>query len=49
MKLKQWQNICHVIVNVDSIVQHVIRIKNEIIKYVNVYVKIIISGKKDYS
>ena len=29
MKLKQWQNIFHVTVNVNSIVQHEIQIKNE--------------------
>ena len=27
-KLKQWQNIFHVIVNANSIVKHVIQIKN---------------------
>ena len=36
----------HVIVNPTAIVQHVIQIKNEIIKHVNVNVKIIISFKK---
>ena len=49
MKLKPWQNIFHVIVNANSIVQHVIQIKNGIIKHVNVNVKIIVSAKKDYS
>ena len=34
------------ITNVNSIVQHVIQIKNGIINHVNVNVKIIISGKK---
>ena len=34
------------IVNANSIVQHVIKIKNEIIKHVNVNVKIIISAKR---
>ena len=29
MKLKQWQNIFHVNVNANAIVQHVIQIKNE--------------------
>ena len=38
MKLKQGQNMFHVTAN--SIVQHVIRIKNGIIKHVNVNVKI---------
>ena len=42
MKLKQWQNIFHVIVNKNSIVQYVIQIKNEITKHVNVNVKIIV-------
>ena len=34
------------IVKVNSIVQHVIQIKNGIIKHVNVNVKIIVSAKK---
>ena len=34
------------IVNANSIAQHVIQIKNEIIKHANVNVKIIISVKK---
>ena len=34
------------IVNVNSIEQHVIQIKNRIIKHVNVSVKIIVSSKK---
>ena len=42
----QLQNIFHVIVNANSIVQHVIQIKNGIIRHVNVNVKIIISVKK---
>ena len=46
MKLKQWQNIFHVIVNTNSTVRHVIQIKNGIIKHVNINVKIIISDKK---
>ena len=29
MKRKQWQNIFHVNVNANAIVQHVIQIKNE--------------------
>ena len=49
MKLRQCQNIFHFTVYVNSIVQHVIRIKNGIIKHVNVNVKIIVSAKKDYS
>ena len=46
MKLKQWQNIFHAMVNVNSIVQHVIQIKNGITKHINVNVKIIISPQK---
>ena len=42
MKLKQWQNIFNVIVNANSIAQNVIQIKNGIINYVDVNVKIII-------
>ena len=45
MKLKQWQNIFHVIVNANSIVKHVIQIKNGIIKHVNVNLKISIIAK----
>ena len=41
MKLKQWQNIFQVTVNASSIVQHVIQIKNGIMKHVNVTVKMI--------
>ena len=36
----------HVIVNPTAIVQHVIQIKNEIIKHVNVNVKVIVRAKK---
>ena len=46
MKLKQRQNRFHAIVKANSIVQHVIQIKNEIMKHVTVNVKIIISAKK---
>ena len=35
MKLKQLPNIFPVIVNANSIVQHVIQVKNGIIKHVN--------------
>ena len=45
MKLNQWQNIFHVIINGNSIVQYVIQIKNGIMKHVNVNV----CKKKDYS
>ena len=40
------KNIFHVILNANSIVQHVIQIKNDVRKHVNVNVKIIISAKK---
>ena len=46
MKLKQWKNIFHVIVNAGSLVQHVIRIKNRIRKHIDVNVKITVSAKK---
>ena len=46
MKLKQWQNTFHLIINTNSIVQHVIQIKHGIIKHVNVNVKTIVSAKK---
>ena len=46
MKLKQWQNIFHMILNANSIVQHVIQIKNWIIKDANVNVKTIVSAKE---
>ena len=46
MKLKQWQNIFNVILNANSVVQHVNQIKKRMIKHVNVNVKIIISVKK---
>ena len=35
----------HAIVNANSIVQHVVQIKNGIINHVNVNVKIIVSAK----
>ena len=49
MKLKKWQNKTHVIVNAKLIVQHVIQIKNGIMKHFNESVKIIVIGKKNYS
>ena len=49
MKLKQWQNIFQVIVNTNSIEQHVVQNKNGIVKNVNVNVKIFLKVKKDYS
>ena len=41
---QKWQNIFHVIVNANAIVEH-IQIKNTIIKHVDVNVKVIISMK----
>ena len=46
MKLKQWKSVFNAIVNGNSIVQHVVQIKNGIIKHVNVDVKTNISAKK---
>ena len=46
MKLKQWQNIFHVIVNVHSIAKLVIQIKNGIMINSNSSIKIIIRAKK---
>ena len=34
MKLKKWQNKFHVTINENSIVQHLMQIKNEITKHV---------------
>ena len=45
MKLNQRQNIFHVIVNANSIVQYVIQVKNEIIKHVNMNSKVIVNSK----
>ena len=45
MKLKQWKIMFHVIVNANSIVQHVIQIKNGTIKDANVYPKNIVTAK----
>ena len=46
MRLKQRQNIFHMIVNANSIVQLAVQIKNGRIKHANVNVKIIISANK---
>ena len=46
MMLKQRQKIFHVITKANSIVLHVIQIKNEFIKRVNVNLKIIVKTKK---
>ena len=43
---KKWQNIFHVIANTNFILQHVIQIKDGIIKHINANLKIIISAKK---
>ena len=40
------KHISYMTVNANSIVQHVIQIKNRIIKHVNVNVKIVASAKK---
>ena len=47
MKLNQWQNIFHVIINGNSIVQYVIQIKNGIMKHVKV--NVCKKKEKDYS
>ena len=41
MKLKQRQNIFNVIINASSLVQHIIQIKNGVMKHVNVIVGIL--------
>ena len=46
MKIEQWQNIFHVIVNANLTAQYVIKIKNGVIKHVNGNVKIIVRAKK---
>ena len=46
MKLKQWQDIFHVILYANLIVQNIIKSKNGIIKHVNVSVKVIVHAKK---
>ena len=46
MKLKQWKNIFYAIADANSIEQHVIQIKNGIIKHVNMNVSIIVSANK---
>ena len=46
MKLKHQYTICHVIVNANSIVQHIIQIKNGIAMNVNVTVKAIKRAKR---
>ena len=46
MKSKHWQNILHAIVNANSMVQHVIQMKNRIIINVNLSIKSIVHSKK---
>ena len=46
MKLKNCQNIFNVTVNTSSIVEHVTKIKNEIMIYANASVKGIAHAKK---
>ena len=49
MKLSQWQNILHVILNANSRVQYVIQIKNGITKHVNVNVKLIVYANYNWN
>ena len=46
MKLKQWEKIFNVNVNANSIVQHVIQFKSEIMKHLNVSVNVSVIAKK---
>ena len=46
MELEQWQNIFHVVVYASSVLQHVIKNKDGIMKHANLNVKIIVSAKK---
>ena len=46
MKLKHWKIIFHVIVDENSILQHVIQIKNEIMINANVSVEFIARAKE---
>ena len=46
MKLKQWLDKFPVIINANTIVQHVIQVKNGITKHVNVNLKINVTAKK---
>ena len=46
MKLNQWQDIFHLIVIANSIVQYVIQIKNGITKHANVNVNTTASAKE---
>ena len=46
MKEKHWQSVFNVIVNGNSLVQHVTQIKNGIMARIKVSVKIIVGAKK---
>ena len=41
---KKWQNIFHAIVNANSLVQHIIQIKNGIMKHANINIKITVGA-----
>ena len=45
MKLNQRQNIFHVIKNVNSVVQHVIQIKNGLVRHVDMNVTVILKAR----
>ena len=45
MKLKQRQNIFHVIINANSVVQHVIQIKNGLVKHADMNVTVILKAR----
>ena len=46
MKLKCWKNVFHMILNANLIVEHIIQIKNGIIKHASMNVKITVSAKE---
>ena len=46
MKLKQWQSIFHVILNVNVILEHVVQTKIGMIKHVNRNAKVTLNVKK---
>ena len=46
MKEKRWQSVFNVIVNGNSLVQHVTQIKNGIMTCIKVSVKIIVGARK---
>ena len=49
MKLKYWKKHFHVILNDNSIVQHLIQIKNGIITNVNVFLKNIVCAMDGFT